>query len=400
MSNHSAVPTYVGFAFQPLHALLTLLRASDDESFVRIEAEDDVVLGAKGEVQQLQQLKHISHPLSHKSDNFWKTLKIWFDYIKENMEGSPYFVLITTSSIVLNDPIFVLSYANRSREQIKQLDDQLMREASRVCATDDLQTSKAAYEKRIRACRTYCSSKDEERLFLLSRVTIIPMSPQIDSIDSEIDKELRNIPQQVRSRLRTRIIEWWSNVSLRSILGERDRSIYKDELVRYLTTTASELLQDNLIDDMAHMTPPQIPPIPSTALRQLDLVEASDVIVRRSSRVHWLAREQRSKWVKDNPANHGRIDDFDRTLESEWESFFEEVCSSCLPNEQSQKKVGMQVLDWTHKEAHTQVGLIREGWSNPNLVRGTYQVLADMLKVGWHPMFKERLKGEEDASNK
>ena len=148
MSNHSAVPTYIGFAFQPLHALLTLLRASDDESFVRIEAEDDVVLGAKGEVQQLQQLKHISHPLSYKSDNFWKTLKIWFDYIKENTEGSPYFVLITTSSIVPNDPIFALSCANRSREQIKQLDEQLMSEASRVCATDALRTSKAAYEKR------------------------------------------------------------------------------------------------------------------------------------------------------------------------------------------------------------------------------------------------------------
>jgi len=38
---------------------------------------------------------------------------------------------------------------------------------------------------------------------------------------------------------------------------------------------------------------------------------------------------------------------------------------------------------------------IGDGWGAPYYVRGSYQVLAIDLKVGWHPDYRDLLKDEK-----
>ena len=68
--------------------------------------------------------------------------------------------------------------------------------------------------------------------------------------------------------------------------------------------------------------------------------------------------------------------------------------------EEKKKEVGRTVLEWSHRDAHKDVGLIRTGWSNPNLVQGTYQILSKDMSVGWHPDFRTLIKVDESGGNK
>ena len=49
------------------------------------------------------------------------------------------------------------------------------------------------------------------------------------------------------------------------------------------------------------------------------------------------------------------------------------------------------MLRWSYDVAHTEVRAFANNWSIGYYVRGTYQVLAIDLQVGWHPQFKQLL---------
>lgn len=55
-------------------------------------------------------------------------------------------------------------------------------------------------------------------------------------------------------------------------------------------------------------------------------------------------------------------------------------------------KNGCALLDWSHKKAHLEIVPIRSNWKQPFLVQGSYQQLANELKVGWHPEYEEKFK--------
>lgn len=53
-------------------------------------------------------------------------------------------------------------------------------------------------------------------------------------------------------------------------------------------------------------------------------------------------------------------------------------------------------MDWTHNEAHQQVGKISKSYDNPDLIRGSYQMLSSGKKVGWHCDFQTLLNTDPD----
>ncbi len=48
-----------------------------------------------------------------------------------------------------------------------------------------------------------------------------------------------------------------------------------------------------------------------------------------------------------------------------------------------------ELYNWVEKGTHR---LIRSSVTEPAIARGTYQILADDLRVGWHMEFRERLR--------
>ena len=81
---HSAVNAALGFYYQSLYGLLSIVKASHDDAAVCLERLDDVEIITNGQ-SLLSQLKH---SLSKKpaavtlsSVTLWKTLKAWIDVL-------------------------------------------------------------------------------------------------------------------------------------------------------------------------------------------------------------------------------------------------------------------------------------------------------------------------------
>jgi hypothetical protein len=91
-----------------------------------------------------------------------------------------------------------------------------------------------------------------------------------------------------------------------------------------------------------------------------------------------------------------RINDYDLVLEEHWSDRHCQMAEECAELEDQEKCAsGLKVLRWTHNEAPTMVRPIAEGWNAAYYVRGSYQVLAIDLKVGWHPDYEKLLKDDE-----
>ena len=68
-----------------------------------------------------------------------------------------------------------------------------------------------------------------------------------------------------------------------------------------------------------------------------------------------------------------------------------EECSEFSDKEKCASGLGFP--RWSHEQAPAEVRPVTEGWNAPYYVRGSYQVLAINVRVGWHPDFASLLGG-------
>ena len=171
--------------------------------------------------------------------------------------------------------------------------------------------------------------------------------------------------------------------------------IARNEFQAQVTEIIGELDQGKLVAHFETVAKP-LEYLPDGMLtRQIALVKGSDSDVDRAIREEWRARSQRARWTNENPALGAMINDYDAVLTEHWQDRHNEMSESCADLEDGAKcSSGLDLLRWTHNTAPTTVRSIQEGFAAAYYVRGSYQVLAISLQVGWHPDFKVLLGGE------
>ena len=105
---------------------------------------------------------------------------------------------------------------------------------------------------------------------------------------------------------------------------------------------------------------------------------------------YYRAFEQRSRWLREDLILIGDIDEYEKKLIEEWTVHFETMNEE-LGSEATEKAkitAARAVYDWAEKVANFP---IRERCQELFITRGSYQMLSDKLKVGWHPDFKRKL---------
>ena len=87
-----------------------------------------------------------------------------------------------------------------------------------------------------------------------------------------------------------------------------------------------------------------------------------------------------------------RLNKLDKKLIDAWSDLHGPMCDdTCNANEEDKRRRGCDLLDWSHSHAH-QLPVKIGRFSVPAFVtQGTYQDLADLLAVGWHPDFRDFL---------
>jgi len=85
------------------------------------------------------------------------------------------------------------------------------------------------------------------------------------------------------------------------------------------------------------------------------------------------------------------IEKYETKLEKEWERIFDSIVEELEYMEiceENKIKCGREIYKTI--ELDTQIN-IRKNCSEAYVMRGSYQMLADKLKVGWHPDFKQMI---------
>jgi hypothetical protein len=127
--------------------------------------------------------------------------------------------------------------------------------------------------------------------------------------------------------------------------------------------------------------------------RQIKLVKGLKSDFSKAIREEWRARSQRSRWIEANAGNATKIDAYDKLLAENWSDRHITIKEECETRDEAAKEVaGLSLLRWSHEGAPASIRPIEPSLTASYYVRGSLQILAVNLKVGWHPEFEDRLE--------
>jgi hypothetical protein len=399
-TSHSADASAVGYYHQGLYALVVLLDSGDSAS-VSIETADDVV--RHDTITSLHQLKHsLGTPpsLTVKNDGLWNTIGFWGD---GPFDGSLEFVFVTCASISLGSELETLKNKDSDRKALLlALED----EANRV--TDERKAAKDSgkqlpYADRGSSCSKFLHLSATDRRRLVELMQITPDSFTAADVPAQVENRLRNcVDPNSRAHVVERLIEWWDRQVVLSILGKRARRLSKLELqlrVHELLVEHSAKSLPNLFQDSE---PESISDEIGTIMeQQIHWVKGGRTRIKRAAIARWRARNQRAQWIDGDFAAASELDLFDMRLLKAWSDRFHPMQEDCENlGEEECCRQGLQLLEWSHFDAHDAVPQLREQAPHSYIVQGSLQQLAEQGNVGWHPSYDQKLalhKAEKGA---
>lgn len=399
MEIHDAKNTALGFYYQTFFALLTLIRQDTDNATVGIEQLDDIEINADGQTS-LNQLKHSitknSAKLSISSRALWRTLNIWCKLLPQISLSETTFHLITVGAIKDGCELNALTKPEEDRSQLVKA---LKKEAQRIIqARDDARKKNKTlpYKDRSDGCSAFLSLSDTDQKNLVNRITINPNSLDITQIEEQIAAQLLILPIAQRSIVARKLIQWWDREVVYSLCGKRQNIISRTELQAQISSIISDIEREKLLPDFETIDPPEHYQPEGMLTLQIQLVKGKNSDLSNAIREEWRAREQRSKWLHDNPGMATTINEYDKILKENWSDKHQRIVEDCLELCEEEKCTsGLGLLRWTHDMAPQAIHPIHPDWNAPYYVRGSYQVLATNLIVGWHPEYKKLLEKTE-----
>ncbi|WED55003.1 MULTISPECIES: ABC-three component system protein [Exiguobacterium] len=381
----SAHAQALGYFYQVRYALFLLLKASDD-SCIYIEKLDDISFDNDGTPLELIQTKHHINArgsLSNASSDIWKTIRVWSEGIldRELDEENTKFTLISNDIAIEGSAASLLSAgSNRNIEAAMEI-------LINTAETSSSNSNKKAYEK-------FLELTDEQKKAFLRNTIILDCADNIAEAKEKILHEIRYVtrPKHVES-VYERLEGIWFDKVIKHLLTNSNSSISHRELQEKLHDLQEQFSRDNLPIDFFNAIVPtekELKEDERIFVEQLKLIEISNRRIEKAISDYYKAFKQRSKWIRDDLIIIDELNSYEERLIDEWERKFE-IMIEDIGKEKSKDifiKKGRALFNWMDGEAEFN---IRKNCDEPYVVRGSYHMLANKLKVGWHLEFIERL---------
>lgn len=390
----------LGYLYQCRYALLLALRKDENIPFnVIIEKLDDVAFTRNGSTAaELLQFKHVlrrSGNLGDKSPDIWKTLKIWSEKAKKRSFDLSTVSLnfVTTSTATDQNAIRFLRPANSERDPEKSLVELLKAgAASKNTTVTDGHTALIALTDRA-----------QHRLF--EAITLLEGSPDILGVRTKLENELRVVRRQHRKGFIDRLEGWWFRVVIEQLMDADKLPLSTETLWETIYDLQGQFQRDSLPVDMLDAIVPETDTPEQDErvfVRQLQLIGVSQDRTRMAQEDFYRAYQQRSRWIRDNLIELDEFDRFNDRLIDGWKQKFEIIRESVESHysEERLKAAGRKIYDWTQVDATTDHNLvIRPQVQGAYIIRGSYHMLSDRQRVGWHPRYPEWLESEDAYRN-
>ncbi|UBZ10366.1 hypothetical protein LDL79_16405 [Leeuwenhoekiella palythoae] len=411
-SNHQAKGPALGYYYQSIYALIELFKSDNNNAFVSIETWDDVYL-EDGSTKKLIQLKHSineNSKISIKSTELWRTIHVWCDYLKTNEVEDGIFTLSTVASIDEDSSLRNLKYQTENRDDlIKDLlseAERVIKKREKVKAKNKIllksgkQEESLPFTSKYKGCQSFISLTPHRRNEFVKKIKLVPDSFQVQDANYCVIDLIKNyIPTKFQKPLADSILAWWEREAVKSLCGERSEYLYKIELQEFISRKNAELLDDGFTNDLNDIDLPKIESPHPIQKQQLEIISATSAQKRRSYDTEMKARIQRDIWINNSLPSAKKLEKYDEKLSLEWSYQFEDMKDKSFgKNDEEKKEDGRILLDWSHEKAHMQISSISKNYNEPDLIRGSFQILSAQKRLGWHCDFINLISEEENGN--
>jgi hypothetical protein len=383
---YSAAPAALGYFYQCRYALLEALRRLPvgERICVGIETLDDVVFETDGSAVDVLQTKHhinAEATLTDASPDLWKTLRIWIEGQADGtIPRDAQFFMVTTA--VCPDGTAAAYLRPEGRDEKKAIE--------RLAATASTSTS----DTNAPAYRAFSSLDDSGRMRLAKAALVLDGSPSIGRLDDRLRQAVFfAVERRFLDSYLQRLEGWWYGRVLRHLTDGSAAPILGEELESEANRIRAQLSDESLPvdDDIMRATVDASGYMDRPFVEQLNIIGVNPNRVLHAIRNYYRAREHRSRWMREDLLYVGELDRYEERLIEEWDLLFQQMRDDLgdTAAEDEMTRAAQALYKWVETGAHAP---IRRGVTEPAIARGTYQMLADDLQVGWHLEFRERLQ--------
>ncbi len=388
MPNHQASEQMLGYLYQVRYALVLLLENDNADCQISIEKFDDVAFAKDGVPVQLIQLKHhIQHQgsLTDASTDMWRTIKVWLDAISENPNilNETNFLIITTAIAPSDSAAFLLKKdSNRNPKAAYE-------KLKSVCLRSENQTHQKYYD-------AFKEASEDTVKELIKQIYVIDCASNIVDVEKDILKHIRYscIPKHQRL-IYERLEGWWFKKAIDALCSDTPVFVSQNQVRSFIVSVSHEYAEDNLpidILDNDDFQEGNFSADEKIFYEQLKLICLGNHRMQLALRDYYRAFRQRASWIRNDLLYVNELGQYEQRLIDEWEHAFaamEETLSGIGNNTEDEKaKEGRQLFSDMEKRDIR----IRPKCQEAFIMRGSYHILSNQLKVGWHIDFFERLK--------
>ena len=388
MSTHQASEQMLGYLYQVRYALSLLLNNDNENHQISIERFDDVAFSQDDTPKQMIQLKHHVRQhgnLSDASTDIWRTLKVWIDAISidESLLTDTEFLIITTSKAPEDSAASLLKSSDRNV-------DLAYLKLKHVVNTSDNKEHKTYYKA--------FSNLDEMIMKkLLGQIYVVDGASNILDVSRDLHRLIRySCMPKYEDQICERIEGWWYQRAIEALCSDTPIFYTQQQVRSLIVSTSQQYAEDNLpIDvwDYNTITKDDLSANEKIFYEQLRLICLGNRRLNTAIRDYYRAFRQRANWIRNDLLYVNELEKYEQRLIDEWEHHFasmEDELSmlGSYATEDDKVRYGQALF----KEIEAGDIRIRPKVQDAFVMRGSYHILANQLKIGWHIDFQERLK--------
>lgn len=391
MSNmFSAGASALGYIYQVRYALYILMKKGRETPSlsVSVEAIDDIAFEEEGEPRELLQLKHKVKGranLTDSSSDLWGTVRVWAHYVRENKVNPEelIFTLVTTQTAKPG------SIPGRLRPGSKRDTRKIVEDLERVADESESSTNQAAYDE-------FNKLSGDQKRGLVNAIRVLDNSSNVGNVTKNIKNDIDLfVDPQKRDPFYERLEGWWLDKAIEQIRkGGAISGIQYQELRHKIVSLRDQFVEDNLPADFRtplEIEESELDPQETVFVRQLELVSVHRERIRQAIGEYYRAYKQRNKWARDGLIVDEDLEDYESRIKYEWKDYFLRMKEN-IPDdaeEGDKMKEGRKLYNMIRDQVDEH---IKPKFNEAYHQRGSYHMLANELKVGWHRDFIQRLK--------
>lgn len=379
----TAAAQLAGFVYQFHRAVDELFDLEAGQS-LGIEVLDDYHVERDGQAHSLTQVKLHQNPtaLTDGSVDLWKTLGTWARAVSDgslDLANIHRVRLLTTASLP-DDSIAAAVAAADPAEAIVERLNRVPRSENETLARD---------------FDSVRSLDSDVLVRLVKCLSIEGNAAPLHQTDELLHRRLRAAGFHIEFLAEARAaLVGWVEEQLVSALADRRGPLISEEAFHLALANIRDRFTRGALPArhwQAEVTEAELAgQATSTFVRQLEFIAAEPESVRRAIRDYLRAVAERTTWIDRGEILPDLLRAYDQDLVERWEPLHAACCRECTEADET----GVRAAGLRHYEAVSLLDVpIDYRWRYRYLTTGSYHFLANRRRVGWHPKYRDLLRG-------